>query len=198
MASGIEALREKWEAITPRERGLVVLLGVAFVVVVIGLIGFRIDDGLERISKKNADTRYALQELQSYRANESRVEASHAGQQVQIGTKPLKLDDYLFGIADEVGITIPKVDRPNETKKGKFMERSTKISLRGLNIEQVKDLLEKIETKSKSVVVTDLYIRRHFRKNDQLNLQLTVATYYRAPTKKKGSDKKSSSKKKGS
>lgn len=194
-ASGIEGLREKWDAITPRERGLVVLLGVAFVVVVIGLVGFRIDDGLDRISKKNADMRYALQELKSYRANESRMEASSAAQQVQIGTKPLKLDDYLFGIADEVGITIPKVDRPNETKKGKFMERSTKISLRGLNIEQVKDLLQKIETRSKAVVVTDLHIRRHFRKNDQLNVQLTVATYYRRAADKKKSKK---SDKKGS
>jgi len=193
-ASGIEGLRERWDAITPRERGLVVLLGVAFVAVVIGLVGFRINDGLDRISQKNADMRDALHELKSYRANESRLEARSAAQQVQIGTKPLKLDDYLFGIADEVGINIPKVDRPNETKKGKFMERSTKISLRGLNIEQVKDLLQKIETRSKAVVVTDLYIRRHFRKNDQLNVQLTVATYYRRATGKNKKSKKSDKK----
>ncbi len=192
MASGIEAVRERWESITPRERGLVVLLGVSFVVVVVALIGFRIDDGLTRIAKKNSETRSALTELRSYRSNESRVAAKSSANNVPIGSQPLKLDDYLFGIADEVGITIPKVDRPNESKKGKFMESSTKISLRGLTIEQLKDLLQRIESNSKLVVITDLFVRRHFRKNDQVNVELTVATYFKKKPdkKKKKGDKK--------
>ena len=71
------------------------------------------------------------------------------------------------------------------------MESATKISLRGLTIDQLKDLLQRIESNSKLVVVTDLFIRRHFRKNDQLNVELTIATYYRRPPdKKKKSEKK--------
>ena len=194
MASGIDGLRERWESITPRERGLVVLLGISFVVVIVGLISFRISDGLERLSKKNETTRTALQELASYRASETRVAAKSQRQAAAIGTEPLKLDDYLFRIADEVKITIPKVDKPNESKKGKFMESATKISLRGLTIEQLKDLMERIETKSNLVVITDLFIRRHFRKNDQLNVEMTIATYFQKPPQKKGSksDKKGS------
>lgn len=194
MASGIEGLRERWESITPRERGLVVLLGVSFVVVIVGLIGFRINDGLDRLTKKNEATRGALQELASYRASESRVAAKTERQAVAIGSEPLKLDDYLFRIADELKITIPKVDKPSETKKGKFMESATKINLRGLTINQLTDLMQRIETKSNLVVITDLFIRRHFRQNDQLNVEMTIATYFQKKPEKKSSksDKKGS------
>jgi len=193
MASAVEGLKERWEGITPRERGLVVLLGVSFVVVIIALVGFRIDDGLERIADKNAETRAALTELRSYRSNETRVAAKANTKNVSFGSTPLKLDDYLFTIADAVGITIPKVDKPNESKKGKFMESSTKISLRGLTIVQLKDLLQRIESDSKVVVITDLFVRRHFRKNDQLNIEMTIATYFKKPP-----DKKKKGEKKGS
>lgn len=176
MAARMERVRERWERITPRERGLVILLGVTAVGILLSWVGFTISDGLAAIEGKNDRTRSALSALAQFRANEA--QASDSGPQVKIGKQPIELEEYLEKISNDVGIKIPGYSSRPDVAKGKYMEKSTQIEVRGLTILELKDLLEKIESQSQSVVITELQIKRHFREHDKLDVELVVATYY--------------------
>ncbi len=185
MAARMEGLRERWERITPRERGLVILLGVTAIGILLSWVGVTISNGLDSIAKKNDRTRSALTSLAQYRV--SQAQARDTGPRVKIGTQPIELEEYLEKISNEVGIKIPGYSSRPEVAKGQYMEKSTQIEVRGLSILELKDLLEKIESQSKLVVITELQIKRHFREHDKLDVELTVATYYQ-----KGEDEESS------
>lgn len=176
MAARMDGVRERWERITPRERGLVILLGVTAVGILLSWVGFTIRDGLAAIDDKNDRTRRALSALAQYRVNE--VQAKDIGPRVKIGNEPIELEEYLEKISTDVGIKIPGYSSRPDVLKGRYMEKSTQIEVRGLSILELKDLLEKIESQSQVVVITELQIKRHFRDNDKLDVELVVATYY--------------------
>jgi len=176
MASRIDGVRERWERITPRERGLVLLLGVTAIGILLFWVGVTIRNGLASIEDKNDRTRSALSALAQFRLNEA--QASDTGPQVKIGSEPVELEEYLEKISNDVGIKIPGYSSRPEVAKGAYMEKSTQIEVRGLSILELKDLLEKIESQSQQVVITELQIKRHFRENDKLDVELVVATYY--------------------
>lgn len=176
MAARMEGIRERWERITPRERGLVLLLGVTVVGLLLSWVGYTIRDGLAAIEKKNDRARSALSALAQYRLSDA--EAKDSAPQVKIGTEPVELEEYLEKISTDVGIKIPGYSSRPDVAKGGYMEKSTQIEVRGLTILELKDLLEKIESQSKVVVITELQIKRHFREQEKLDVELVVATYY--------------------
>ncbi len=176
-AKGMDRLRERWERITPREQKLVMLLGATAVGIVLALIGFAINDGLRAREVKNDQTRRALALLRDVRA--AGAQRNLDTPQVKIPDEPVELESYLEEIGKEVGVAIPGYSPRPKATKGKFTEVSTRIEIRGITILELKDLLEKIETKSKVVVVTNLHIKRHFREEDKLDTEMVVSTYYR-------------------
>lgn len=175
MVTTTDRLREKWERITPRERRMVVLLGVAFIVTMLAWVGFQISDGLTAIEKRNKSIRAALVSLQQYRLTGSQRKSNQV--QVEIPDEPVKLETYLEGIAGEVGVSVPSYNaRPPVTKNG-FVETSTRIDLRAVSVFQLKDFLERVETRSQVVVITSLHIKRQFREKELLDADMVVTTY---------------------
>ena len=183
-AKGMDRLRERWERITPREQKLVKLLGATAVGIVLALVGFSINDGLHAREVKNDQTRRALALLRDVRAAGAQrdLDMPH----VKIPDEPVELESYLEEIGKEVGVAIPGYSPRPKATKGKFTEVSTRIEIRGINILELKDLLEKIESKSKVVVVTNLHIKRHFREEDKLDADMVVSTFYREAGKTEG------------
>lgn len=181
MASSIDKLREqwqvRWDGLTERERRMVSILGVTFVVVILIWVGLRINDGLGAIEKENADARRALATLQTYRMNEGNQSSEPA---VVLSDKPVRLETYLSGIADEVGVKIPAFHPLAPTSRDDFTENSTKIEIRDLSINQLKEFLEKVESKSQTVVIKSLNVQRHFRDKEKLNVNLVVSSFSKA------------------
>ncbi len=172
--AALDTIRDKWDSITPRERRLVVLLGVSAVVVLIAFMTLGIRDKLNAMEADNAKMRKALDVLAGYRYS---GRAEPEGAATQIGRDPLKLESYLDQKAQKVGIKVPSYKpRPPAPKNG-FLTHTVEINVGGLTITQVKDFLEAIEADNKLVAVTSLTMKRNFNDKTQLDVKMEVSTY---------------------
>lgn len=174
MASSMDTLRDRWENLSPREQRMVVLLVVSFVAILVIWSTLRIRDGLHAIEAKNQKTRLALLALQGYRVHQAHGTDS---QDAPLPDTPIKLETYLEGIAGEVNITIPRFNPlPPATRDG-FTETQTRIEVRNLSIRELASFLEKVESRSRQVVIKSLDVKRNFRDKEKLDVNLTVSAY---------------------
>lgn len=197
MAASIDGLRERWERMNTREQRLVVALSVTLIVCLVLAMVAKIKSGMAEIEEKNADSRQALLALASHR--NAKASAVGPGSDVKVPEKALALDTYLEGIISELELTSPTYPALNEEAIGDYVELSFEVAFKGLNITQMTQLFEKIESGSKMVVVKELNIDRHFRDQEKLNIEFTVATYQQKAKKDKKGKKggKKDSKKAG-
>jgi hypothetical protein len=159
----------------PRERRLVTILVTTIVVGIAFYVAIGIRDGLNTLETKNQQKREALRALSLYRAGGAAARKNV----VEIPEEAEKLDRYIDGIIQKVGIESPRYPQPKDTKKGKYVERSFTVKLDKLSIIQLKDFLERIETGSKLVIVKELHVKVNFREKDKLDVDLVVATYFK-------------------
>jgi Type II secretion system (T2SS), protein M len=184
MATVVDKLRDKWEAITPRERRLVVVSGLAAVVITALWLGISIRDGLHKIERRNSRMERALDALQDVRVHGAKKTDDLVA---TIGTEPVKLETYLSKQAEQVKITPPSFNPRTPVQKNGFTIYSVSTELRDLSIQQVKDYLEAIETGNKLVQVTSLTVNRNFRDKEKLDIKLEISTYAKIAEQPAGS-----------
>lgn len=173
--AALDSLRDKWESITPRERRMVLLLGVSFVLVMIIYVSLQIREGLQALEAKNAKSRVALQRLTSYKAQAKAVTGDDPAK--LIGAEAVKLESYIYRAGEKAKVTVPGVNTRSPSPKGSFVAHAATVEIRELSIMQIKDFLEAIETDNKTVLVSSLQIRRNFRDKEKLDLNIEVVTW---------------------
>lgn len=180
-----DRVREWWERMAPRERMLILALGVTLVVCAFGWIGYQINDGLDDLATKNSDTETALETIEERHDELVANRAGGTSAVAQIGAEAEPLATYLEGIEGEIGVKISSVTPEKTTPKGKFTEKSLQVTLYDVNIDQLARFLERIETKSPVVVTQKLHVKRSTSQPEKLDrVEVTVATYERAGAKK--------------
>ncbi len=185
--AAFDSLRDKWESITPRERRMVLLLGVSFVLVMIIYVSLQIRDGLQALEVKNAKSRQALQRLTSYKAQAKAVTGDDPAK--LIGAEAVKLESYIYRAGEKANVTVPGVNTRSPSPKGSFVAHAATVEIRELSIIQIKDFLEAIETENKTVLVSSLQIRRNFRDKEKLDLNIEVVTWSKvAAAEEEGGD----------
>ena len=186
MAARIGGARDRWDRMNTREQRLVLVLGITLVICIVAALVAKIQGGMEDLEKSNAEARKALRSLAIYRNAKARSEGSGAG--VEIPKKAVELDSYLENIISELELASPTYPALKVVQVGTYEELSFAIQIKGLSIQNLTQLLEKIESGSKLVVVKELNIDRNFRDKEKLDLDFTVATY-KAKTEEKEDDK---------
>ena len=172
-----ESLRDRWEHMTPRERRLMAVLGVALVVTVFAFIGMTINSGLANIEAQNQLRRDALEALEVHRQQKANPKA---GPEVEIPATAPDLPTYLEGIAKEVGVEIPSYQPQPTEQRGTYKELSINIDMREVTVYELADFLEKVETRNPAVAITSLSVERSFREDDKLRkASMTVTTWER-------------------
>jgi len=184
MSEFTDKLTDKWESITPRERRLVALLGIAVPVVLTIFLGLRIRDGLDTREHRISRMRKALDVLIDLRA---RGDQKPVGDDVlaEITTTPIVLETYVSKAAEKLQIPKPPVTPGSSGTKDGFVTHTVRFEVRGLTVTQMKDLLEALETGSKRVVVTGLTINSRKARDedkDKVDVKLEVSTYSREVT----------------
>ena len=174
-----DRVRDKWEAITPRERAIVVFGAAGAVVIIILWLALSIRGGLTKIEARNAKMERALDALQVIRARGPQKPVDDVT--TTIGTEPVELESYLAKAAQAVQIPIPPFNPRTAPDKNGFRVKMVSTELHGLTIQQLKDFLEKIETGNKLVVITSMNLSRGFNDKEKLDARLDVQTYYRPP-----------------
>lgn len=176
----MQALRDRWERLSQRERTMVGALGVTFVVMMILIIGFLITDGLASMEEHNADMRQALRDLDTQRDNYLRMKAKASQMETRLGQTPVQLQGYLEQAAKEAGIDIPETKENPPTPAGKrFVERSVDLGLHAVTLDQLVKFMRAIETGRSLVVVTRLNVRTRDDKHEQFDVEMSVSTYER-------------------
>ena len=175
MAANIQGARDRWDRMNPREQRLVLALGITLAFCIVYALVAKIQSGMEDLEKSNAKARKALRSLAVYR--NAKANAAGSGLDVKIPEKAIELDSYLENIISDLELTSPTYPAMKVVPIGVYEELSFEIELKGLSIESMTQLLEKVESGSKLVVVKKVSIDRNFRDKEKLDLEFTVATY---------------------
>ncbi len=191
LSERLQALRDKWERLSQRERTLVsAMLATAVVLLTLG-IGYFITDGLETLDQRNSDMRQALRDLDTQRDAYLRMKAKAAQQETRLGQTPVQLQGYLEQAAKDAGVEIPEsTPREQATSNKAFIERSVELRLGAVTLEQLTKFLKAVETGRSMVVVTALEVHTRDDKHEQLDVTMTVSTYERKADTGKGTSKK--------
>ena len=174
----MQALRDKWERLSQRERTMVSAMGVTFVVMVTLIVGFLITDGLSSLEERNADMRQALRDLDTQRDSYLRRRPRRRRWRRASARQPVQLQGYLEAAAKEAGVEIQEqTERPAAAAGKKFIERTVDLHLRAVTLEQLTRFMKAIETGKSLVVVTALHVRTRDDKHQQLDVEMSVSTY---------------------
>lgn len=171
-------LKNRWQRLAPRERRFFQALGLTAVLCVFGFVGLQISDGLHALETRNAEVREALQTIVKQR--DAYEQSRTSGALAQIGDQAPPLATYLDQIAQETGFSIVESSERPPAPKGQFQERSIDLKLRGVTIQQLADFLQKVETRSQTIVTQRIFVSTYFGQHEKLDVELTVATYERA------------------
>jgi hypothetical protein len=177
MADLASTLRDKWDTITPRERRLVVVLGVSVPIILLLFVGLQIRDGLEAMERRNGRMRRALAAIADLRSRGSEVSGDDVLKKMP--SQPIGLESYLSRAAEKVGVTISSFNPLSTVEKDGFSTHGTQFDLANVTVDQAKDFLEAIETESRYVLVTSLTVNRDSADKAKLDLRLQVSTYSR-------------------
>lgn len=192
--SSFSQFKAQWERRSLRERRLLSTLAVCVASCIVISIGWLIADGLQKIEEHNSDMRQALKDIAAHRDEflRARLDKDDRLSKIPELDKGEPLQGSLEAKAKDLDITIPEMnERPPQPRGKGFVEKSVDIKVRGLNLQQLAELMKKIETHSTAVVIVSrLYIRTRFNQHDQLDAEMTVSTFERgAPEKPKGPGK---------
>ncbi|RMD84751.1 MAG: hypothetical protein D6815_03480 [Candidatus Dadabacteria bacterium] len=166
-------LRERWQAFTPRERGLIlVAVAIALVVVVrslpiqgLGLLSAssederwlearRIRNYQKILSRRDAIARQSQELKARYQADQQRLIAGATPTQVAA-----ELQGTISGMASAAGLNVLSSQILREEQVGPFRRVGVRLTLSG-NLEGIAALLTSIETGSYDLAVTFLEINR--------------------------------------
>ncbi len=197
MSAITDKAREFWDRISPRERRMVLLLGVATPIVIAIWLGMSIRDGLVDMEARNNKTRKALNVLADLRARGDTGKPTADDPVAMMGTEPLSLPTYLDNAAKKAQFTLKSTAPHQPVTRGGFVTNSVSCTLDDLTIEQLKTFLMEVEMGSKVVAITHIDMRRDFRNQDKLDVNLEVSTYSKEPPAKSETEAADGSAKKG-
>lgn len=175
MSAVSDRAKDFWDRISPRERMLVVLIGIATPIVLAIWLGLAIKDGLVAMEGRNAKMRKAIAVVADLRA---RGPAQPVDDVVAtMPTEPISLDTYLDNAAKKAGFTIKSTSPHNPVSRNGFTTSSVSLNVDDIELEKLKIFLQEIETASRVVVVTHLDMRRDFKNNKLVDAKLEISTY---------------------
>ena len=181
MSAITDRAKDFWDRISPRERKLVVLAGIAAPITIAIWLGMSIQDGLDAMDARNIKMRKAIAIVEDLKARGPQQPADDVV--ATMGTEPLSLDTYLDNAAKKAGFTIRGTQPHNPVTKNGFVTNSVSLNVDSLELDKLKTFLQEIETTSKVVIVTNLDVSRNFKQNQLVNAKLEVSTYSKEPPK---------------
>ncbi len=170
-----ESVQSWWERISPREKRMVVIAGIAVPATLILWGGLKIHDGLAARELQNDKMRKALVVLADLRSR-----GPSAPEDTTLANMPVeaaKLESYLEAAAKKVNVTIPRYSPGAVVTKNGFLTHSMRIELNDLTIDQAKQFMEEVEKGNRYVAVTQLSVTRDFKDKEKLDLRLEVSAY---------------------
>lgn len=179
------SLRERYARLEEREKRLfgvlIALVGAALLLAPpLALLAV-----VHSARSENEDIRAALQAINDEQAAIAKAKASKSAVVERYSRPAPPLAAFLSKIASEAGVEIPESqDRQSVPHGKKFEERSTKITLRKVNMLKLLKFMEKIEQSGHPVRISQLNIRKRGSEPDSYDVDMLVSAFDRKEDKK--------------
>lgn len=176
--------REKIETLTSseRDRRALVILGAAAAVLVLYLMIHFFTSGTERLEKQ---ARVLDSELRKVQALSAEYEQSKK-RVSELSGKIKKEDEPLISVLEKVLLS-ENIDRQNfsirdvntrgSQEEELFEEKSVDVELKRISLEDLVDILYKIQTKQSFLKVSNLNITTKVKNPESVNVKLRVSTF---------------------
>jgi type II secretory pathway component PulM len=181
-----ERARDFWDRISPRERKLVLLLGVAAPIAVALWLGLAIYDGLSAMERRNDDMREALVIVADLKSRGPQTPKDRTVEDMP--DTAVSLETYLSNAATKAGVPWKGSTPHTPVTKNGYVTSSVTCQLDDVELEKVKAFLQEVETTSKYVAVTSIDLKRD-RDPAKVDVKLGVSTYSKEKKKPKAGDK---------
>jgi general secretion pathway protein M len=172
---------EGWfSKLSPRERGLVSLAGLAVALFVAFLVVFKVQRAIAareaRIEQKTQDLAQVGKLAQGYR----QVQAERTALEAKLKGPPVQLMSYVAQTGQRLGIEVNDL-RPSQSAatsaSDKVVEDTVEVSLAKLDLPRLAQLLQELERGTGIVKVRRLAVRTRNDDPNAVDVTIVVATY---------------------
>ncbi len=173
-----------FDQMAPRERRMVIGLGVVFAVVIIFLVPARVSAYLSERSRHNDDLRQAVQDVNNARAKIAARRALLGDVAARYANKAPPLGTLVDTAAKSAGIDIAvQTDVPPIPRGKLYSERATKLTIQKTGLKALANFMERIEQSGHPVAITQLDMTKRIEA-DSYSVAMTITAWDRteAPT----------------
>lgn len=176
-------LGEVWEALPPRQRGLIAAISSAVVVIALLGLGYYAWDRIDTLESNNDAMQRALRDIEKKRGAYVASKARERALESRVGQNPLQLSGFVEQMGKEVGIEIRETNpRSAEALGKKYIAQSVDLRISKVGLEPLLRFLRRMETYQQNLVmVTELSVRSRDDKHQDFEVDMTVSTYEQAP-----------------
>ncbi len=176
--------REKIETVssTQRDRRAMLLLGVVVCVLIFYFVIHFFSSGTERLEKRATVLESELRKVQTLSAEyeQSKKRMSELAGKIKKGDEPLisLLEKVL--IAENIerqNFSIRDVNTRGSDNEELFEEKSVDVELKRISLDDLVDILYKIQTKQSFLKVSNLSIITKVKQADSVNVKLRLSTF---------------------
>jgi len=174
------ALERVLSNMSDRERQLVALLAVTFVVLVLGGGIWWASGKLDGMEHRVREARSTLKQIQALETQYKEAESKERQAEMRLRTNNTSLFSLLQKSAGQLGLTLNDLNERKTPVKGtEITEVSVEVNLKQVSIDKLNTFLEKIEgVSSKSLVkVLKLKVKTRYDDPELLDVNMTVATW---------------------
>lgn len=179
-------LRDRFDALAPREKRLLGVLAAVAGVLVLAAIPIGVMTLLGDAEATHVELLDAIERIEAEGEGVRERQAERDAILRRYETPVAALPGFLDKAAQAAGITIPESKEPSPVAHGKkFEERFTSLSLRKVGLLALVKFMEKVSGTAEPISITKLNIRKRGAEPDAYDVQMTVSAYHRIAPKEK-------------
>jgi general secretion pathway protein M len=177
-------LRDRLDALAPREKRLLLVLAGVFGVLILAAIPFGVSALLSEAEATHSELVDAISRVESEGEAVRERQAERDALLARYETPVPALAGYLDKAAQASGIAIPESKDPSPIAHGKkFEERFTSISLRKVSLLPLVKFMERVSGGPEPISISKLNIRKRGGEPDSYDVQMTVSAFHRIAPK---------------
>lgn len=188
MAAALNAVRGALAGLSPREKRLLIILGVVFGVLAFAGVYYWSSTKLDRLEEDRAATVDALRTIQRARPRIAARNARRDALLLRYANKAPPLTTFVEEQARAASLQVAEAqDRPNTAAGRRFAERSVAIRLRRVSLEALTDFMDRIDGAPFPVAITSLRLRRRYGESNAYDVDdMVIATWDQATAAPRG------------
>jgi len=184
VATGISPLQRMLAGLSPRERKLMLGLGITFVILLLGGMYWWSASALDDIESERASAVDALRVIRN-ESSHIRDRRRRRDQMLErYRTRAPALTSFVESAAREANVTVSEATDRNPTNDGRsFQRRAVNIRLRRVDLQSLVNFMSRIDSAPFPVAITSIRIRRRFGEANAYDVDdMVISTWDRTAT----------------